>query len=688
MNDFIIKNTSSKNNKSKIDIQEFSPVEVKKKNTKKFLTTPINARVERNYKNHSQNSSEIQVKKVRKENLQQSYQENYKQEKEELEIQGIQEFQKEENIEINKSKPKYISKIRQKLNQEEMVGGIESIENSNQKEFKIVKPRVKAKLKLDKNQNINKIENKLKSLKNKHHLKSNTVLAAENRLESALKTFHPNKEAEIKMQNLSLKSINKEIKTHQHPEFTTVFEAPKIQQTNFKNKPQPKPNNQERVSIKFRQLKHQQQKNYPRQNKSQNYQTKSFIKPPEIIPSFGNIKNIENSQNQKNFTTERSLELKENSKFKPPQTPQFSTQKNSLEKQIFKSKKKQKNKFLIRITAIFLPIALILGSLAGIQSYNLLNPSNTAVAGINEVEKKESDLTPEEEAFNNWKKSFTAEELKMDEDTDKDGLANKDEFKLNTNPINPYTCDKKEKQNDLQNLLNLINPKTCEKMDLNNKKDLEIFSEIIANESVQNEILQINSSSKSNKNEKGNIKADDLKSFFGIKNYDQIDGLNQNNLEASINSYKLKKEYLDKIEKIDQYITKNRSYDIYDKDYTTPAHPAIYLETSLKHKTPLKYVLTIARLESRFGTDRFTNAGNPTRIHQHQNVFSMGLDDSGGNITFDTWEDGIHSFGRWYQYFENKGVSDCQKWRIYNPNGDYCSKVESLANEVEIYLES
>ncbi|NJK70793.1 MAG: hypothetical protein HC932_00775 [Thermales bacterium] len=66
----------------------------------------------------------------------------------------------------------------------------------------------------------------------------------------------------------------------------------------------------------------------------------------------------------------------------------------------------------------------------------------------------------------------------------------------------------------------------------------------------------------------------------------------------------------------------------------------------------------------------------------------MGLDDSGNNIGFETWEKGVESFGRWYRRFDDAGVLDCNKWRIYNPNGDYCAHVEETANGIDYFLGS
>jgi hypothetical protein len=115
-------------------------------------------------------------------------------------------------------------------------------------------------------------------------------------------------------------------------------------------------------------------------------------------------------------------------------------------------------------------------------------------------------------------------------------------------------------------------------------------------------------------------------------------------------------------------------------------HAGKYLEISLKYDIPLKYMLAIARTESRYGTDRYTNSGNLTRPGQHKNIFSIGLDDSGNNWTFKTWEEGMEAMGKWWKKFDEKGISVAKRLKIFNPNGDYPRKIELLANEIEKFL--
>ena len=95
----------------------------------------------------------------------------------------------------------------------------------------------------------------------------------------------------------------------------------------------------------------------------------------------------------------------------------------------------------------------------------------------------------------------------------------------------------------------------------------------------------------------------------------------------------------------------------------------------------------MAQLESRFGTDRYDANGNQNRIGRYKNIYSIGLS-STDSMGFETWEQGVEAFGKWYKYFQDRGVGDCQKWRIFNRNGDYCSKVENQADTIDRFLNS
>lgn len=372
------------------------------------------------------------------------------------------------------------------------------------------------------------------------------------------------------------------------------------------------------------------------------------------------------------------------------QDPQFiSSYKEGYLKKIKKlnklRRKSKRKTYIARIvTACFLtaliPAALFWGLNPGLLEEKLgykieINKAEEAVAGVVETVFESQE---EEVEYKKWSQDKAQKELDPTLDEDDDGLLNLEEFYLDTDPTKAKSCDK---NTDSENLFDFINPKTCEPIDPENEEEMANFSKVIniphVHERFQESI---------NESDTETLNSNSLYEVFGVSDIKQISLNQEDKLENNLNTVKLQQEYIETINKIDNYIKKYRSYGPYDRDYDEPVHPATYLEVSLKYNTPLKYVLTIARLESRFGTDRFTSTGAPTRIHKYENIYSMGLDDSGNNMSFGSWEGSVESFGKWYQRFEEKGVSDCSKWRIYNPNGDYCSKVESVAADIEMYL--
>ena len=330
------------------------------------------------------------------------------------------------------------------------------------------------------------------------------------------------------------------------------------------------------------------------------------------------------------------------------------------------------------IIAILLPPLVFWGLLDASAVYNHTSIQNLGqVAGVQE--KVASAWPYDQEAYNLWITSKVGLLVPVEIDLDNDGLTNLEEFWLNTDPTQKSSCNS---NTDLDNLLQLIHPATCQPLDLQNSDSDSNLIQIFHFPTLAQKLFLTQTEddleSKSGK--------ESLYDIFQVQDLSQINLGNRTALEKEINLNNKKNEYLFILQKINDYITKHRSYEEYDRNYPVPASPAVFLETSLKYRVPLKYVLAIARLESRFGTDRYTRTGQLTRPGAHKNIFSIGLDDSGNNLTFNSWEDGVYAFGRWYRYFDDKGISDCQKWRIYNPNGDYCAKVEKLAAEIEQFI--
>jgi hypothetical protein len=284
--------------------------------------------------------------------------------------------------------------------------------------------------------------------------------------------------------------------------------------------------------------------------------------------------------------------------------------------------------------------------------------------------------------FDQWSLQKTGKLLIPTQDDDNDGLTNEEEFKLDTNPLSPNTCS--PDKTDGENLLNLIDPATCQKINLDDPIQQAKFAPLFQYSNIQQKLAtDINSA----QNLAVTQDSSSILQLFGVQNYSDLENYDQSKID---NEYQLviqKKQDLSTIEKIKNYIAKFRSFEPYDRDYDLPVSPVKYLEVSQNYNVPLKYVLAVAQLESRFGTDRFDAMGNLNRIGKYKNIYALGLA-SNQSQGFDTWEDGVDAFGKWYQYFQDKGVSDCQKWRIYNQNGDYCTSVEQKANSIDKYLDS
>jgi hypothetical protein len=270
-------------------------------------------------------------------------------------------------------------------------------------------------------------------------------------------------------------------------------------------------------------------------------------------------------------------------------------------------------------------------------------------------------------------------------DLDLDGLNNFEEYLIDSNPVNKSSCNNGFTDNE--NVINLIDPVFCNPIDFNNKSEVERFAPIL---NIPESFINIAPASQATivetKNSKITVSSNSATLVSDIKS-NPITGLSNTIIKAEAKTENPKKNIF-LSQKIEQYINDNRSYDAYDKFVANPVASDYYIQMSEKFGVPLKYVLAIARSESRFGTDQYNQNGTLNRIGVNKNMYSIGLDDNGGNVGYGTWESGVDAFGRWYDSFNTQGYSDCQKWRIYNPNGDYCQKIENLANEIENYIQS
>jgi hypothetical protein len=269
-------------------------------------------------------------------------------------------------------------------------------------------------------------------------------------------------------------------------------------------------------------------------------------------------------------------------------------------------------------------------------------------------------------------------------DFDSDGLTNSEEFKLFSNPKLFSTCG--DSRGDAEKLIQMIDPANCQPIDFEGGNGLEKYKDIVDFDNLKKNYYSSFSLGKEISEQNDSLSL----IGFNASSLEELNNLkiSKEDIDIQISRLQEQKNQLDKIAKIDLYIQNNRSFEPYDREYPTPVNGLVYLEVSKKYSVPLKYVLAVAQRESRFGTDRYNKIGNLTRPGQYKNIYSMGLDDSGNNIGFETWEAGVESFGRWYRRFDDSGISDCNKWRIYNPNGDYCKNIEETANNIEYFLKN
>jgi hypothetical protein len=346
----------------------------------------------------------------------------------------------------------------------------------------------------------------------------------------------------------------------------------------------------------------------------------------------------------------------------------------------FKKVNRKKTFAMASVSSTFIIIiSLLTGFTSGVLKFDGLKSfSNLGqVAGVSESVNKEDEL------YKNWIQSKNNNLfINADDDTDNDGLTNKEEFILDTNPLSKYTCSKDK--TDAQLLVALINPKTCNPINFDSDIEVEKFSPLLNIQQAKENLVSKAVNTPITENPSAGT--DSLLQLFGVKSYSEIAKIDTTTIKENAKLADKKVEYVRLVGKIDDYIKQYRSYDVYDRDYETPVQAAKFLEVSIEYDTPLKYVLALARNESRFGTDRFTASGNPTRPNTYKNIYSIGLTGSSSS-GYNTWDEGVEAFGKWYKSFQDRGVSDCRKWRIYNPNGDYCTKIEEMAGDIQAFLD-
>lgn len=402
-----------------------------------------------------------------------------------------------------------------------------------------------------------------------------------------------------------------------------------------------------------------------------------------------NSTQLSNNYVQNQLSNQNQLMLWDN---EPDDYADYDDFEENFQKEYYNPYQKKSNRplYITAFTMLFVSATIFTFTFNSYQQ----KQNRSAVAGVLEGQSANSNSNSssrskkgvavlDEEGYKKWIQTQNNNKFSStDEDLDNDGLTNGEEFLLQTNPLKDKTCNDKT---DVENLVALIDPSNCKAMDLSSEESVKKFSKFINIPKVREEFLT-DIQKKDATIDLGDKKKSVL-SVFEIAAFTDLDKLNPENIKQTSKLNETKLTYLEMVSKIGKYIQLYRSQDPIDRNYASPVHPAVYLDTALKYDVPLRYMLAIARSESRFGTDRFDNEGNLTRPGEFKNIYSLGLDDNGNNHGFETWEKGVEAFGKWYQRFQKKGVSDCSKWRIYNPNGDYCAKIENSGKEIQIFLD-
>jgi hypothetical protein len=352
---------------------------------------------------------------------------------------------------------------------------------------------------------------------------------------------------------------------------------------------------------------------------------------------------------------------------------------------VLPKKKRFAYKQLFRRSVLAFQCVLICLMIAGsIATYQFVRRPKVVAFKVQEVAGVNIQPDQYAEEYKKWSVEQFQAEKRNTADEDGDGLTNYEEFLLRSDPNNANQCG--NIKNDGWLLIEGTNPTTCAQFNWDDENQRSLYESFmhtaLRKDTINKEIQKTNSILQAAAD---GVPADNPELY----NTDDINQLKSNldqiqsKINAKVNS---RTDTVNLARKIDSYILLNRSYEPYDRNYEVPVKSEIFITISEKYNVPLKYVLTLAKLESRFGTDRFDDQGALTRPGQYQNMYSIGLDDSGNNATFGGWEAGVEAFGKWYRTFDDRGIDDCRKWRIYNPNGDYCAKVEENARDIELQI--
>lgn len=360
------------------------------------------------------------------------------------------------------------------------------------------------------------------------------------------------------------------------------------------------------------------------------------------------------------------------------------SKKNSTKRNIGRASNYQILSKLFRFFSGALMIAGVFIFLLGALLFGYIRYNNSDSTIIPQVAGVRDGGEYSQNPFDSWMLQKTGAVTVRDEDTDGDGLTNYEEFLLGSDPSSEYSCDNEKK--DVELVLEFVNPGTCNPVNLESELELQEFSDIVNVELIQQGFVEsLAEVPEVAENSSGAVT---VKEVFGATSLEELNGITEEtvNTEEEQKRIAQKAEYIELIRKVDAYMLQNRSLEPYDRNYDIPVTGAVYVQVAEQYDMPLKYVMAISQRESRFGTDRYDNNGFLTRPGQYENIVAMGLDDSGNNMSFGSWEGSLEALGKWYRRFDDAGVDDCRKWRIYNPNGDYCERINQVVAEFEYFM--
>ena len=339
---------------------------------------------------------------------------------------------------------------------------------------------------------------------------------------------------------------------------------------------------------------------------------------------------------------------------------------------------REKFQLLKKVRLVFKVVLLvILIGLIGVGLYIMfVHPAQkTASRGVEAAYENSNE--DQRTAFDEWSRGYFGKTIDPQGDADADGLTNWEEFLLGSNPTKFSNCE--NKLSDAQSLFSEIDPGTCLAIHSNDEVVRSKYAKIIDFDILAQSLVRTPKNIV--------LKEQSLSQLFNIADISQIDYSTDDVLAKSQAELLAKKQnYLLQMRAIAEYVTTNRSYGPYDRNFAPPVHPAVFVDTAIKYNVPLKYIVVLAKYTSKFGTDAYDDSGKSTMTSTRKNMYLLGGSAVSGVQQFDTWEEGVDSFGQWYSFSEEKGVIGCKKWALFSTSADFCNQVETDAAQFETII--